>query len=152
MLIYLMRHGEAEPQGQSDQTRELTRKGVTDTRGVMEKLKARSPQIERAMMSPYQRARQTITSLRIVAPNLRYEVNQNLVPDASVYDLLDSFETIDVMQLFLVSHNPLLSNLLSLIVDGTLETNRHMGCSEIACVSMDIAAPGCGELLYTIKP
>lgn len=152
MLIYLMRHGEAEQQGQSDQTRELTRKGVMDTRAVMEKLKARSPQIERAMMSPYQRARQTITSLRIVAPSLRYEVNQGLVPDASVYDLLDSFESINVMQLFLVSHNPLMSNLLSLMVDGTLESNRQMGCSEIACVSMDIIAPGCGELLYTIKP
>jgi len=152
MLIYLMRHGEAEQQGQSDQTRELTRKGVVDTRAVMEKLKLRSPQIERAMMSPFQRARQTITSLRAVSPTLRYEVNQNLVPDASVYDLLDSFETANVMQLFLVSHNPLLSDLLSLMVDGTLESNRQMGCSEIACVSMDIIAPGCGELLYTITP
>jgi len=147
-----MRHGEAEQQGQSDQTRELTRKGVVDTRAVMEKLKLRSPQIERAMMSPFQRARQTITSLRAVSPTLRYEVNQNLVPDASVYDLLDSFETANVMQLFLVSHNPLLSDLLSLMVDGTLESNRQMGCSEIACVSMDIIAPGCGELLYTITP
>ena len=152
MLIYLMRHGEAEPTGQSDQTRELTRKGVMDTRAVMEKLKLRSPQIERAMMSPYQRARQSITPLRAVSPTLRYEVNQNLVPDANVYDLLDSFETMNVMQLFLVSHNPLLSDLLSLMVDGTLESNRQMGCSEIACVSLDIIAPGCGELLYTITP
>jgi phosphohistidine phosphatase len=151
MLIYLMRHGEAEPKGQSDQTRELTRKGVMDSRAAMEKLKLRGPLIERAMMSPYQRARQTITSLRIVAPSLRYEVNQNLVPDANVYDLLDSFESMNCMQLFLVSHNPLMSDLLSLMVDGTLEGNRQMDCSDIACVSMDILAPGCGELLYTIK-
>jgi phosphohistidine phosphatase SixA len=152
MLVYLMRHGEAEPQGQSDQTRELTRKGVMDSRAAMEQLKARGPQIDKAMMSPYQRARQTITALRLVSPTLRYEVNQNLVPEANVYDLLDSFESINVMQLFLVSHNPLLSNLLALMVDGTLETDRQMGCSEIACVSMDIIAPGCGELLYTIRP
>ncbi len=152
MLIYLMRHGEAEQTSQSDQTRELTRKGVMDTRAVMQKLSARSPQIERAMMSPYQRARQTMTALRMASPSTRYEVNQNLVPEANVYDLLDSFESMNVMQLFIVSHNPLLSNLLSLMLDGTLESDRQMACSEIACVSMDIIAPGCGELLYTIKP
>lgn len=152
MLIYLMRHGEAEPGADSDHTRELNRKGVMDNRTVIDKLKERSPIIDQAMTSPYQRARQTTSALLGISPSLRCDVNQNLVPDGNVYDLLDSLEQTNSTQLFLVSHNPLLSDLLALMVDGTLESDRHMGTSHIACVSMDIVAPGCGELIYTLTP
>lgn len=152
MLIYLMRHGEAENQALSDAARELTRQGVMDNRAVIEKLNVYTPMIDKAIMSPYQRARQTGAALRMHFPSLRFDVSQSLEPEASVYDLLDAIEKMDTMQLFIVSHNPLLSNLLALMVDGTLESDRQMGTSHIACVSMDFVAPGCGELLYTLTP
>ncbi|MFT4886300.1 MAG: phosphohistidine phosphatase [Pseudohongiellaceae bacterium] len=152
MMIYLMRHGEAEGQALSDPARELTRKGVMDNRSAIAKLKQRAPEIDRAITSPYQRARQTCSAVRLAYPQLRFEVNKALEPEAGVYDLMDEIEKIDAMQVFLISHNPLISNLLALIVDGTLETSRHMGTSHIACVSMDIVAPGCAELLYMLTP
>ncbi|MFT6092146.1 MAG: phosphohistidine phosphatase [Pseudohongiellaceae bacterium] len=152
MIIYLMRHGEAEQQALSDPARELTRKGIMDNRSAIAKLNQHAPEIDRALTSPYQRSRQTCSALRMSYPKLSFEVSRALEPEAGVYDLLDEIEKIDAKQVFLISHNPLISNLLALIVDGTLETNRHMGTSHIACVSMDIVAPGCAELLYTLTP
>lgn len=152
MLLYLMRHGEAEQAGASDAARELNRQGMLANRAVVQKFGQQSPMIERALMSPYQRARQTATSMRAILPTLRFEVSQDLIPDASPYDLLDKIEQMNVMQLLLVSHNPLISNFLALLVDGTLETDRAMGTSHLACVSLDLVAPGCGELKYTLTP
>lgn len=152
MLIYLMRHGEAAQQAQSDQTRELTRQGIVDNRSVCEKFAQQAPMINRALMSPYQRTRQTATAMRSVLPDLRFEVSPALVPDASPYDLLDKLESIDDQQILLVSHNPLLSDFLALLVDGTLESQRQMGTSHLACVSLDLVAPGCGELKYILTP
>lgn len=152
MIVYLMRHGAAETQALSDAARELTRQGVMDNRAVLAKLKMYSPTIDRALTSPYQRARQTSSVLRMDFPTLRFEVSKALEPESNVYDLLDLIEQTEANQLFLVGHNPLLSNLLALMLDGTLESNRQMGTSHIACVSFDVVAPGCGELLYTLTP
>lgn len=152
MIVYLMRHGEAEKQALSDPARELTRQGIMENQAVIAKLNQHAPMIDHAMMSPYRRARQTSSALGMPFPQLRFEVSKDLEPEASVYDLLDKVEKTQAMQVFLISHNPLISNLLSLMVDGTLETSRHMGTSHIACISMDIVAPGCAELLYTLTP
>ena len=152
MMIYLMRHGEAEKQALSDSARELTRQGVMDNQAVIAKLNQHAPIIDLAIMSPYQRARQTSSTLRMYFPKLRFEVSKDLEPEASVYDLLDKIEHTQAKQVFLISHNPLISNLLALMVDGTLETSRHMGTSHITCVSMDIVVPGCAELIYTLTP
>ena len=152
MIIYLMRHGEAEKQASSDAARELTRQGLMDNQAVIAKLNQHTPMIDLAIMSPYQRARQTSSALRMYFPKLRFEVDKDLEPEASVYDLLNKIEHTQAKQVFLISHNPLISNLLALMVDGTLETGRHMGTSQIACVSMDIVAPGCAELIYTLTP
>ena len=152
MMIYLMRHGEAEQKALSDPARELTRKGVMDNRSVIAKLSQHAPEIDRALTSPYQRARQTCSALQVSYPQLSFEVSEALEPEAGVYDLLDEIEKIDVMQVFLISHNPLISNLLALLVDGTLATSSDMETSHIACVSMDIVAPGCGKVLYTLSP
>lgn len=152
MIIYLMRHGEAEQQALSDPARELTHRGVMDNRAVVAKLNQHGPMIDVALTSPYQRARQTSSALRKGFPQLRMQVSRDLEPESDPYDLLDKIEQIDAMQVFLVSHNPIISNLLAILVDGTLETNRHMGTSHIACLSTDIVAPGCAELLYTLTP
>lgn len=152
MLIYLLRHGMAEEKGVSDAARELSRQGVIETRSMAQKLKLYEPQLDRALMSPLQRARQTASMLRMVFPNIRFDVDQGLEPGGDVYDVLESIEKMNVQHLLMVSHNPLLSNLLSLILDGTLETTRPFECSHLYCIEMDFIAPGCGTVRYTITP
>jgi phosphohistidine phosphatase len=57
-----------------------------------------------------------------------------------------------VQHLLIVSHNPFLSNLLSLMVDGTMESHRYVANATLHCLSMDIVAPGCAKIAYTLEP
>lgn len=152
MLIYLVRHGKAEQKALRDQDRELTREGLMETRAMVAKFRLQATSMDMAVMSPYQRARQTASIMRVAIPGMRFEPSELLTPNADVYELLETIESYRVMHVLLVSHNPLLSNLLSLMIDATLETSRHMDTSHLVCVEMDCVAPGCGEIRYTMSP
>ena len=151
MLIYLLRHGIAEARAATDQERQLTREGLTQTTSMVAKFKSRLPVLDKTIMSPYQRTRPTATVLRLIFPDMRLDADKQLEPVSDVYELLESIEKFGVQHLMIVSHNPLLSNLLSVMVDATMETDREIGNSTLVCVQMDFIAPGCGELLYSLE-
>ncbi len=152
MLIYLVRHGAAVDKAENDAARELTREGIMQTRSLVEKWKPHAPAPDKALMSPFQRARQTAAPMRMLFPNLRIEVDKQIEPDGDPYAILDYLEACDAHQILMISHNPLLSNLLAIMVDGTLESSRHIGTGTLVCVAMDFVAPGCGEIQYTLEP
>ena len=152
MMIYLFRHGEAEAKAAKDEDRALTRNGVLGAREVAEKFLARAPVIDRAMMSPYERAKQTAVALRRGFPNLRFEISTLMKPNDDVYELINALEHSNAQHVMLVGHNPQLSKLLSLLLDGITETGREIGTGELVCVAMEEVVPGFGELKYSIKP
>lgn len=152
MLIYLVRHGIADESGISDQARELTREGVMQTRAMVEKFKPQAPELDVAMMSPYSRATQTASILRQAIPDIRFRPERRISPEGDAYDVMDLLEQVNAQQILLVSHNPLLANLLCLLVDGTLESGRGFQPSHLVCVEMDVVAPGCGRIMYTLTP
>lgn len=152
MLIYLLRHGEAEANAASDAARELTPEGVVKTRAMLQKFVARKPRIDKALMSPLQRARQTAALVSHAVPGVRFDVERGLEPDNDAHTLLAIIERLDAKELLLVGHNPLLSTLLSLLIDGNLRATRPVGTSQLYCVEMDFFAPGCGEIVYTLVP
>lgn len=142
----------AENRASSDEARELTRQGLMQTRSVAAKFKARSPVLDKAIVSPYRRARQTAFALQSEFEDLQFEIESKIEPGGDIYDVLDTIEKYGVQQLLMVSHNPLLSNLLAILVDGSLGMNRYVGNSILVCVNLDVVAPGCGEILYTLEP
>ncbi len=75
-----------------------------------------------------------------------------IVPDGDVHVVMDYIEAYEADELMMISHNPFISNLLSVMADGTMEARRPLGTSTLVCVSMDIVAPSCGEILYTLEP
>ena len=152
MLVYLLRHGIAESNAETDEARELTREGVLQTRSVAEKFKRHSPDLDKAIVSPYRRARQTAASVQVVFPELQFDVDNGIQPDGDIYAVMNAIEKFAVQQILLVGHNPLLSNLSAMMLDGTLDADRYMGNSMLACISTDFIAPGCGELLYILEP
>ena len=85
-------------------------------------------------------------------PELDLTLDAGIAPDGDVYGVMDAIEGYDLQQVLLVSHNPFLSNLLSVLVDGTIETHRPVDNATLHCVSMDVVAPGCGEILYILEP
>ena len=152
MLVYLLRHGEAEQKAKNDEARPLTRKGMLQSREVVDRFLARAPIIDKAMMSPLERARQTAATLRTGFPTLRFEISDLLKPSQDPYKLLEALGRSRGKYILLVGHNPCLSSLMALMLDGIIETGRNIGTSELVCISMEEPIPGFGELLYTITP
>jgi len=152
MLVYLLRHAIAEDRAATDSVRDLTAEGLAQARSVTEKFRQYSPMMDRVLCSPYNRAQQTASAIMTLFPELALTSDETITPSGNVYEVLDAIETCDVQHILLVSHNPFLSNLLSVMVDGTMESHRYVGNATLYCISMDVVAPGCGEIVYTLEP
>jgi phosphohistidine phosphatase len=103
------------------------------------------------LRSPYNSAQQTASAVMTLFPCLALTLDENIKPGGDVYSVLDAIEGLDVRHLLNVSHNPFLSNLLSVMVDGTMESHRYVDNATLHCVSMDVVASGCGEIAYTLQ-
>ncbi|GJM13607.1 MAG: phosphoglycerate mutase [Pseudohongiella sp.] len=152
MLVYLLRHAIAEESAATDAVRDLTAQGLEQARSIAEKFRQYSPLMDKVLCSPYNRAQQTAVAVMTLFPDLALTTDEGIKPGADVYGVLEAIERHDVQHLLIVSHNPLLSNLLSVMVDGTMESHRYVDNATLHCISMDVVAPGCGELVYTLEP
>lgn len=152
MLVYLLRHAMAEDSAATDSVRDLTAEGLAQANSVTAKFKLYSPNMDRVLCSPYTRARQTADAVMSLFPDLALTVDESITPSGDVYAVIDAIEGHNVQHLLIVSHNPFLSNLLSVLVDGTMESHRYVDNATLHCVSMDVVAPGCGEIVYTLEP
>lgn len=152
MLVYLLRHALAEDSAATDSARDLTAQGLAQDRSITEKFRPYSPAMDRVLCSPYSRARQTADAVMTLFPDIALTTDESIKPGGDVYAVLDAIEGYHLQHLLIVSHNPFLSNLLSVMVDGTMESHRYVDNATLHCISMDIVAPGCGEILYTLEP
>lgn len=152
MLVYLVRHGIADRRASSDQERELTPEGIAQNRAVVKKFYLQSPLLDKGFVSPYERAKQTAADFRLAFPSVEFEETPLITPDADPYAVIDLLEENQEQNVIIVAHNPLLSRLVSLLVDGTMQSSRDVDTSNVLCVMMDIVAPGCGELKYVLGP
>lgn len=75
-----------------------------------------------------------------------------LLPDADVSQALDLLEACRADSVLVVSHNPLVSRLLSLLVQGSSNADRYLDTSQLVCVETDLPAPGCGVIQYELLP
>ena len=152
MLVYLLRHAIAQDRAASDSARDLTVEGLAQARSLTEKFKQYSPAMDRVLCSPYNRAQQTASAVMTLFSDIALTLDESIKPSGDVYSVLDAIDGLDVQHLLIVSHNPLLSNLLSVMVDGTMESHRYIDNAVLHCVSMDVVASGCGEIAYRLEP
>ena len=155
MDIFICRHGQAESYAASDRERSLTEQGRIDNLKLARLFAEQKPEIDLALCSPYLRAQQTAADLQSILGSLRFSESESLVPESDVQKLLslldDLAETSNVESVLLVGHNPLFSDLLSLLVDGGMN-QRQMGTSNLASLTCKYVAPGFGELQYLLTP
>ncbi|MCG8413261.1 MAG: phosphohistidine phosphatase SixA [Pseudomonadales bacterium] len=157
MRLVLFRHGEAESYAESDSSRQLTKSGSTDNHKVIAKLRDSLDIPREILCSPYLRAQQTATDLISAIPGLRFQEFELLVPHTKCTQLLSSLaERLEAevakSGLMLVGHNPLLSDLLCLLVDGQTPADRYLGTSNIVSLRLEVMAPGCAELESWFTP
>ena len=152
MLVYFLRHAIAQDRAATDSLRDLNTKGLAQAPSITEKFKQHSPVIDRVLCSPYNRAQQTASAVITQFSGLALTLDESIKSGGDVCSVLDAIEELDVRHFLIVSHNPFLSNLLSVMVDGTMESQRYVDNVTLHCVSMNVVASVCGEIAYTLQP
>lgn len=147
MLIYLMRHADAEPAapGQADADRRLTDKGLRRTRATVKVLQRLGVELSLVLTSPLARARQTA---EIIAAGLDARVveDERVGPGCHLESLAEALEEHHVSgPVMFVGHEPDFSSLVGeLIGRGRVEMRK----GAIACLSVQGMAPGAAELVW----
>ncbi|AXR05913.1 phosphohistidine phosphatase SixA [Salinimonas sediminis] len=118
ILLFIMRHGEAEALRRDDKSRNLTSFGCAQAVSTSKWLVKYTPaqQIDLALVSPYQRTRQTFDMMTVDNKFSDMEVCDDIVPDGDVHIAHDYIDAIlsqsrykGLDSLLLVSHMPFVS-------------------------------------------
>jgi phosphohistidine phosphatase len=124
ILVFIMRHGEAESPHIDDKSRNLTETGRQQTRTAARWLKQQfcsSQAVDLALVSPYTRAQQTFAEVKSQVKVVEESTCADIVPESHVtlaHDYLDSVIEVfkekaqPLKQILLVSHMPFVSYFL----------------------------------------
>lgn len=152
MRCYLLRHGEAEAIADSDRVRALTRRGRADNQAVAEAWFKRGDKPGVVLSSPLLRAIQTAEQVGSRFAISSISETEMLTPDADLATLMALLEQQIARQPLLVGHNPLLSRLLAELVGDDPESHPYLDTSQLVCLEMDVVAPSCAVLKYSLSP
>ena len=151
MKIWILRHGQAEGLAPSDELRALTDEGREEVQVMAAQLAGQS--LDAVLASPYLRAQQTA---QIVQQQIQLRRGVAtvawLTPDDDPRRVLDFLAERAEQNLLLVSHQPLVSQLISLLVEGNRAGHYPMPTAGLACIELDFPAAGLGQLRLLTSP
>lgn len=151
MRIWVLRHGEAEPRAVTDAQRQLTETGRNEVLTMTRRLQSES--LDVILASPYTRAQQTAELVRTQLGLRRAVVTVDwATPDDDPMAALDHLAERSEANILLVSHQPLVGQLLSLAVDGHRQTHYPMPTAALACLDMVLPAAGVATLHELSNP
>ena len=171
MLLVIARHGEASFDAAQDCDRALTCEGESAVLSAFERYldyrvrlsgdicrSGCEQSLSAVLVSPYRRAQETAQLAVKTATRFRFpcqlETCALLVPEGAARDCLRRIEACEeagVEELWLIGHNPLLSSLLALLVDGSSGTQDSMpplATSEIVELEAEVFGAGCATVGY----
>ena len=161
--ITILRHGEAEPFSDSDANRKLTDNGLQGSRSAANALAdflSADQHLDVIFHSPFKRTTQTAFALlhslsssinRLEVPCLSSDF---LLENAAPKLLTDWLDNLDMNNIVLVSHQPLVSKLVAWLVDGvsadSQDYNEHCFYpASMMVIEADFIARGCGSISLT---
>jgi phosphohistidine phosphatase len=129
MIIFVMRHGEAESYKRDDQSRHLTRFGVTQSehaaKWMAKQLSEHTQlkQVDLTLASPYVRTVETLGAVQQFIPIKNTVQTSAVTPDGNakqVHDLIDGelLQDNNINCLLVISHMPLVSLLSDAVCHG----------------------------------
>lgn len=153
MKLYLLRHGDSESRAATDAQRQLTSEGLDEVRAVAKQFSRKGVSLGRCFSSPYIRADQTAKAfLAGISQSLPIEYDEVLTPEKRAWEVMAFLSDLDAESVLLVSHNPLLSELNAMLVEGNIDSMIIMGTCDIAAIEADIIADGLGKRLFYLSP
>lgn len=117
--LYIVRHGEAEPNPLADKTRNLTDNGKQECNKIGRWIADHCRQFDLVLMSPYTRAIQTWQALSLAGIEAkRFEYLDELQPDANVADSVAVLQAYahGLEKVLVISHLPLVCYLVDELV------------------------------------
>jgi len=129
--LWILRHGEAEAHARSDDQRNLTEHGRKQVLRSAAHLIGQP--LDAIVASPYVRAQQTAA---LVHEALGFghpvETVPWLTPDSDPDQAIARLDALGLERVLLVSHQPLVSTLLGLLVHGNRQSGDPMGTASLA--------------------
>lgn len=147
LRLWILRHGEAEAYRADDPGRALVARGCDDAAAAGRWLAAADQRPRRLLCSPYLRAQQTAQAVLASLPELSLETVDWLVPDAQPFTAVKHLSAIFDTPLLLVSHQPLVSDLISVLVRGDVGAGPALATASLAEIDLPLTAAGFGSLL-----
>lgn len=139
MNIYIMRHGEAGYAASSDAQRTLTAYGHEQCRLVAQWFEQQNITFQYALVSPYERARQTFSWIEKVHHIGRVEINKMLVPGGDPTQIgreLMALALRGVKSVLIVSHLPLVGYLVNELCPHV--TLPMFSTADVACIELTL--------------
>lgn len=151
MELFVLRHGQAEPQQTTDEARNLTAKGRADVAANIRNSLSELKGLQAIWASPLVRAQQTATIVRDVLAaegvNLSIKTTDLIIPEASPQQAMDFFQTLSASSVLIASHMPFVGDFLDQLC-GADAGFHNMNTSSLACVDCELPAAGLGELRW----
>jgi phosphohistidine phosphatase len=151
MILYILRHGEAEPKGKKpDEERALSQKGSERLERTLKLAKSAGVDASRILSSPLLRAKQSAEIASRVFGVSQVIISNSLEPESTPAEVyLELQDAKDNAGIILVSHQPLVSQLLS----DLLGSGTNMAMSTGAIARVDVKGhpeTGEGTLVFLI--
>jgi len=143
-MFFLMRHGEASWDASLDFERELTPLGREQLAVLAYKHHSALCSITKIVCSPYLRTRQSAAIIADSLLGVEVVIDGQLTPNHSVKDALSAIEKHGCENVLVVTHQPLIGNLISYLEQGDLSYPEPVMPGSIYLYSMPWPGPGCG--------
>ncbi|MDB6152627.1 MAG: histidine phosphatase family protein [Chthoniobacteraceae bacterium] len=152
MLLYILRHADAEAPVTSDFERELTDKGVEQAKRAGRFCKEKGLRLDLILTSPLVRARETARHFHSIfasapAPELAGFLASGMEPESAITELQTYTKLSAVM---IVGHEPDLSSLISQLLGFHNPSILRVRKASLTSLEIHAWRPGGVELLFTL--
>lgn len=138
MKIILVRHGQAEDETRPDSARQLTDFGQQQASQTAEYVTTHySP--DRFIVSPYERAQQTLSAFQLRAPKTPSSIQSNITPSDSARQALIDIANTDAECLVVVCHMSIVAYIAGLL---TGESPESFSLAEARVFEMEFMMTG----------
>jgi phosphohistidine phosphatase len=152
--LVIIRHGRAEDFAETDEKRALTAEGRDELNALIPLWGKMLPAPDLILSSPYLRARESaICVQQQLAPELPLEISSLLTPESYPLEIFQFLKSESAETVWLFSHQPLVSHLVSIAVSGRESTNISFPRAGAAFVQFPgVIADGKGRLRALLRP
>lgn len=151
MQVFVLRHGQAEPQKTTDEVRNLTVKGRADVAASVNFSLVELTKVQEIWASPLVRAQQTAQIVQdlLLAQGISIVIKTTdlITPESNPSGLFDSLQATNAESVLLASHMPFVGDFMDIFC-GSESGFHSMNTSSLALIECNAAAASCGELRW----